>query len=251
MKRTDKLLKGLDAVTYKDAILFCFPFAGGGSAAYNSWIAKMAPDVKVCPVQLPGREEQIMEAPYTDMGQLTEDLLDAMRPYRNQEILLFGHSMGAKIAYETAKGLEQMGKDVKLLVVSGCAAPHIPEPNPIYHLPEEEFIDALRAYDGTPEQILNNRELLKFFLPMLRADFALSESYCAKYIEPVSCPILAMGGYEDKEAGESVMKEWAAYTTNQFKCQMFHGNHFYFKEWEEEVLEEIRRTFDIEEALVG
>lgn len=165
-----KLIKNTENISKEKITLFCLPFAGGGASAYNQWAKKMQGKVTVCPVQLPGREEQIMEKPYIDMSVMLDDLEEAVRKVVYGPYALWGHSMGGKIAYELEKRLEAAGYTAKCLFISGSRVPSIPEPNPIYHLPDEEFKRELGRFEGTPKEVLENQELLDFFLPMLRAD---------------------------------------------------------------------------------
>ena len=164
-----KLIKNTENISKEKITLFCLPFAGGGASAYNQWAKKMQGKVTVCPVQLPGREEQIMEKPYIDMSVMLDDLEEAVRKVVYGPYALWGHSMGGKISYELEKRLEAAGYTAKCLFISGSRVPSIPEPNPIYHLPDEAFKRELGRFEGTPKEILENQELLDFFLPMLRA----------------------------------------------------------------------------------
>lgn len=221
--------------------LFCLPFAGGGASAYNQWAKKMQGKVTVCPVQLPGREEQIMEKPYIDMSVMLDDLEEAVRKVVYGPYALWGHSMGGKIAYELEKRLEAAGYTAKCLFISGSRVPSIPEPNPIYHLPDEEFKRELGRFEGTPKEILENQELLDFFLPMLRADFTMDETYYDKAGIVLHTPIAAFGGEKDGEADESAILEWGKYTDNDFNYRIFPGGHFYLRDCEDEVISEVMR----------
>lgn len=173
-----RLLKNGENINSQDITLFCFPFAGGGASTYTSWIKKLKDKITVCPIQLPGREERIMEKPYTDMSELLRDLTDEIVIAIKGKYVLWGHSMGGKIAYELEKYLENKGYQAQCIFASGCRIPNIPEPNPIYHLKDEAFKRELERFGGTPKKVLENKELLDFFLPMLRADFTLADTYC-------------------------------------------------------------------------
>lgn len=175
-----KLIKNTENINKEKITLFCLPFAGGGASAYNQWAKKMQGKVTVCPVQLPGREERIMEKLYIDMPVMLDDLEEAVREVVDGPYALWGHSMGGKISYELEKRLEAEGYRAKYLFISGSRIPSIPEPKPIYHLPDEAFKRELGRFEGTPKEILENQELLDFFLPMLRADFTMDETYYDK-----------------------------------------------------------------------
>lgn len=172
-----RLLKNGENINSQNITLFCFPFAGGGASAYNSWVQKMKDTITVCPIQLPGREERIMEKPYHNMTDMLDELEETIWENIRGPYAFWGHSMGGKIAYELEKRMEKRGKTARCFMVSGSRIPSIPEPNPIYHLPDDEFKKVLGRFEGTPKEILENQELLDFFLPMLRADFTMDETY--------------------------------------------------------------------------
>lgn len=190
-----RLLKNGENINSQDITLFCFPFAGGGASTYTSWIKKLKDKITVCPIQLPGREERIMEKPYTDMSELLRDLTDEIVIAIKGKYVLWGHSMGGKIAYELEKYLENKGYQAQCIFASGCRIPNIPEPNPIYHLKDEAFKRELERFGGTPKKVLENKELLDFFLPMLRADFTLADTYCDNSMTVLHSPTMyELGG---------------------------------------------------------
>lgn len=133
------------------------------------------------------------------------------------------------------------GYTAKCLFISGSRVPSIPEPNPIYHLPDEAFKRELGRFEGTPKEILENQELLDFFLPMLRADFTMDETYYDKAGVVLHTPISAFGGEKDDEADESAILEWGKYTDNDFNYRIFPGGHFYLRDCEDEVISEVMR----------
>lgn len=141
-----RLLKNGENINSQDITLFCFPFAGGGASAYNSWVQKMKGKVTVCPIQLPGREERIMEKPYHNMTDMLDELEEIIWENIRGPYAFWGHSMGGKIAYELEKRMEKRGKTARCFLVSGSRIPNIPEPNPIYHLPDDEFKKALGRF---------------------------------------------------------------------------------------------------------
>jgi surfactin synthase thioesterase subunit len=240
MRDLDKLVKNKEAIIRGKSKMFCLPFAGGGASVFNGWIKAMKDQMTICPIQLPGREERIMEQPYIEMEDLVQDIVQAILPYMNDQVYIFGHSMGAKIAFEVEKELEKQGEKTNLLVISGSRVPHIPEPNPIYHLPDDEFERELGRFEGTPKEIMESKELLAFFLPVLRADFTLYEIYYSKDVFQLKCPILALGGENDREADLEEIKSWGMYTDSDFRYRMFKGGHFFIRESEDEVLDELK-----------
>lgn len=226
-----RLLEKITKGENKKINLICIPYAGGGASMYFAWKDRIHPDVRLWAVQLPGREDRIMDKPYQAIEDVIPDLLSEVKELIEQTgnpCILFGHSMGAKIAFELEKALEEIQKGSSLLIVSGSRAPHIPEPRPICHLENKAFLDELNRFEGTPTEILKNKEMMSFFIPLLRADFTMDEAYVVEQTGKLSCPVVAFCGDKDAEAEESDMKQWEGYAEN-FKIQIFEGKHFFVK----------------------
>ncbi len=235
-----KLVKNYENIVNGKDTLFCFPFAGGGASAYNQWIKKMQSELTVCPIQLPGREDRIRERPYENFSELLDDLEKAIFSVLKGSFALWGHSMGGKIAYELEKRMEKRGCIAKCFLVSGCKAPHLQEPNPISHLSDDEFKKELKRFEGMPKEILDNQELIDYFLPMLRADFKMNELYNDNTATTLMCPIVAFAGKDDKEANAEEMKAWRVYTENNFDYEIFSGGHFYIRDQQEKVIQTVK-----------
>jgi len=246
-----KLIKGLEGVLNDEIILLCFPYAGGGASFYYRWAQPLKGVCRVCPVQLPGREERMGEPGYTSMEDAARDITDELEGVKNP-LILFGHSMGTKLAYEVEKRLEEKGHPASYMVVSACPPPHLPEKNPIAGLPDKEFCEEIIKLNGVPAALAQEPELMKLFLPLLRCDFCLSEGYCCDEKRKVSCPIRALGGCLDREAVQSELLAWKEYNPSDFSLSMYEGDHFYIKEHFDEVLKEITSFADrIKEGIVA
>jgi medium-chain acyl-[acyl-carrier-protein] hydrolase len=218
--------------------LFCFPYAGGGSAFYHRWTASLPEDVQICPVPLPGRENRLKEQPFTNMEALVTSIACSLQPYLDRPFALFGHSMGAMICFELA---QYLGQNFQLtpskLLVSGCRAPHIPFPDLLtYHLPTAEFLKELRRLGGTPQEVLNNTELMELLMPTLRADFQSIETYSYQKYPPLSCPITVFGGSKDLQVKHHLLQAWEQHTTAEFKLNMLSGDHFFIHSHQHELL---------------
>lgn len=209
--------------------LFCFPYAGGGASIFRTWSDILPRQIEVCPIQLPGRENRLLESPFTEIAALLDSLGQALLPYLDMPYALFGHSMGALISFELARYLRrEQGLSPKHLFVSGCCAPQIRDVDlPIHQLPETAFLAELRSLKGTPEAVLQNAELVRLLLPGLRADFAMCETYHYTHEEPLACPISAFGGLQDGEVNRNNLAGWREQTQNSFKLRFFVGNHFF------------------------
>lgn len=182
----------------------------------------------MCPVQLPGRGTRLREQPFTSFEPLIEALSEALLPYLRQPFAMFGHSMGATIAFEFARKLRRSsGPSPLRLFVSGRSAPTIPYRGlPTHTLPDAEFIEELRRLNGTPRGVIENAELMELMLPLLRADFGLIQTYVYKPEPPLLCPITAIGGVQDEEVSRSDIQEWREQTSS-FSLKMIAGDHFF------------------------
>jgi medium-chain acyl-[acyl-carrier-protein] hydrolase len=209
--------------------LFCFPYAGGGSSAFHAWQAGLPPDVEVCLVQLPGREARLREPLFTRLDPLVQALAQSLRSWLNVPFAFFGHSMGALISFELAYRMALQNEPGPIhLFVSGRNAPQVPDPNaPIHQLPEARFIEELRHYNGTPETILQNAELMQLFIPILRADFAIIETYVYTPRAPLNCPLSVFGGLQDHLCDQAGLAAWREQTRGVFRVRMFPGGHFF------------------------
>jgi medium-chain acyl-[acyl-carrier-protein] hydrolase len=226
-----------------DAIrLFCLPYAGGGASVFRSWPGLFDADTGIYPVQLPGRENRIEERPFSNMQALVDGLSEALLPYLQQPFALFGHSIGARIAFELTRNLrKKWNLRPRHLIVSGSRAPHIPEPKPLHHLSDDEFVEELRRFSGTPEEVLRNRELMEMFIPVLRADFSVDETYLHAQDEPLDCPITAFGGTEDNEANRQELEAWACHTRAGFDFEMLEGDHFFLHSQRDALVRSVSR----------
>ena len=208
--------------------LFCFPYSGGGAAAFRGWGDAM-PGIDVCVVQAPGREARLREAPFVAMEPLVTEIVKAIRPMLDPPFAFFGHSLGGFVAYETARALRREGAPMpRHLFAGGVPAPHLHVVDaPIHGYPDPQLMDELRRYQGTPEDVLQNEELMTLLLPLLRADFTIYETYRHEAEPPLDLPITALGGLEDADASREDLDAWRAHTSKGFVLRMFPGNHFF------------------------
>jgi medium-chain acyl-[acyl-carrier-protein] hydrolase len=231
--------------------LYCFPYAGGGVPTFRNWINAFPPEYELTVVQLPGRGSFLREKPYTSMNVLIPDLLQVLGSDVNRPCVFFGHSLGALISFEVARAFIQIGIDQPMhLFVSGRSAPHLPDPNkPIYHLPDREFLDQIRQMNGTPQEILDNAELIQIFLPILRADFTLNETYVYQEASRLSCPVTAFGGDQDARVPLKCLDSWRNLTQGRFRSLILPGSHFFLHSKQEELVREILK--DIQASFSG
>ena len=212
--------------------LFCFPYAGAGAAIFRTWSEALPADVEVCPIQLPGRGTRMLERPFTQLPPLVDSLAQAVAPLLDKPFAFFGHSLGSLISFELARRIRrQYDVHPVRLFVSASHAPQVPHRGaPIHNLPEKEFLAELRHLNGTPSELLEHKELMEIILPLLRADFAVYETYVYSAEPALNCPVLAFGGLEDRRVNYSELEAWRAQTNVCFSLRMFPGDHFFLKE---------------------
>ncbi|HEV7670276.1 MAG TPA: thioesterase domain-containing protein [Thermoanaerobaculia bacterium] len=231
--------------------LFCFPYAGGGASAYRGWAGALPADVEVCPVQLPGREGRLRDRPFDRLEPMIQALADVLVPYFDLPFAFFGHSMGGLISFELARELRRRGGPEPLhLFVSARRGPQVPSREEAIHdLPEPEFSNKLRELNGTPEEVLQHAELMKLLTPILRADFAVNETYVYTPGEPLACGVSAFGGLGDVEVTKEDLAAWNDLTRGRFRLRMLPGDHFFVHSGKELILDSLAR--DLAELAVA
>ncbi len=223
--------------------LFCFPYAGGGASVYRLWTDALAPDIEVCAIQLPGRERRFKEAPFTNLSLLLQPLSEAIQAYLDKPFAFFGYSMGALISFELASRLNSQ-QALRHLFVAARRAAHLLNSDPLIHtLPDAEFIQTVsNRYQGIPEAVLKEQELLALFVPLLRADFTLIETHTYTATQALTCPITALGGLNDPLATQAELEAWHRHTTSSFRLAMLPGDHFFLQTARKSLLQVIRQN---------
>ena len=226
--------------------LFCFPYAGGGALAFYPWPRGLPAGVEMCAVQLPGREARLGEAAIGAWNVLLDRLTEALVPFMDRPFAFYGHSLGAHVAFELTRRLRRDGRPPPFhLFVGGRRAPHCPMDRPEAHaLPDDEFAAELRRLAGTPEEVLQDRELLDLLLPMLRADFALAERHEWRPEPPLPIPITAYSGTEDEHVPHESVDAWREHTSVRFRHRPLPGGHFFLAESRDALLADISRELN-------
>lgn len=213
---------------------FCFPHAGAGASAlpFRDWAPLLPPDVELVVVELPGRGRRFREPLLWSMPQVIDSLSASFEKVQlSTPFVFFGHSLGALIAFELARWLQSGGKPrPEFLIVSGRRAPHFPETERLSDLPEAEFLQSLRNYEGTPSQFFDNPELMTLLAAILRADFRLAEDYRCEPGPPLHVPMAALGGLGDERESHAGLLRWQDHGSAAFDCRMFPGGHFYLQD---------------------
>lgn len=220
--------------------LICLPYAGGAAATYLPWALHLPREIELVAIQPPGRGTRMDEAPYSEMEPLIRELLTVFPEVTDRPYVLYGHSLGSRVAFELALRCQQMGLPTPVtLIASGSRAAHLRiSEKPIYDLPEAQFIEALRELQGTPEEVLGNRELIQLLSPLLRADFKIADLHCSERI-PLDCPVVVFTGVEDHEVSQDDAERWRELSTRGCEVHRFPGGHFFVEEHRALVLEKV------------
>jgi medium-chain acyl-[acyl-carrier-protein] hydrolase len=221
--------------------LICCPYAGGGAHVFRAWATRLPPWIEVLAVEPPGRGTRFNELPMPSLDVMVESLASAIAPALDRPYALFGHSLGALVAFQLTCALRRrQSRGPYRLLVSGRGAPGRPRRKPpIHHLPDPAFLAAIDAYNGWPEEVRRHRELVDLLLPILRADFAMVETYKWFPEAPVDCDISAYHGTSDAEVHAEDVQAWSDLTSARFAMTSFEGDHFFLRSHEGELLSRI------------
>lgn len=198
---------------------------------FRPWLKAFPREIDVCAVQLPGRETRLRERPWRSMPDLVPDLARGLSSHLDLPFVLLGHSMGALISFELTRHWRRQKAALPLhLFVSGCRAPQLPPTDDQRHLSSDaELREELRRLGGTPAEVLENGEFIDWYLPTLRADFAVCETYEYVPEEPLPCSITALHGEQDEEVSFEDSRKWSTQTRGAFSHLTFPGGHLFIQ----------------------
>lgn len=221
--------------------LFCLPYAGGGASVYHRWPAAVPADVEVIAVQLPGRENRIVEDPEFDLAELAGAILArADRPFA-----LYGHSLGGRYAFETVRHLHRLGERLPVRLYAGaCRAPHIRAAGPFDGLStvgDDELLRRVTEGGGLSEAVLAEPELVELLLPVLRADFTALDEYVFVPGPPLPVPVVAFAGREDRAVPLADIEAWSVHAGAGLTVHEVSGDHFFCQRPDSEVFELLPR----------
>lgn len=208
--------------------LICLPHAGGTAHTYRTWPAYLPLDLGVYSVQYPGRQDRYGEPPADAIEDMADEIASAVEPFTGDPLVIFGHSMGAYVAYEVTAALERRhGPVVDLLVVSGVIAPHHKSPSEVHRLGDPEFAAEVARDNASFGELLASPDLVQVLLPMIRDDYRLFERYQPGDPPVLHTRVLATGGTEDPDVDHAGLTLWGELTGGGFEALSFSGGHSY------------------------
>lgn len=225
-----------------DIRVVCFPHAGGSASYYFPVSRALSVDCDVLSIQYPGRQDRRSEAPLNSIAKLADGAAAAVSLWTDQPLLLFGHSLGATLAYEVAQRLRSSA-DIRMVFASGRRAPSRQRANQLVHQQSEQrLLETLHQMNGTAPLLLQDPEMVSALLPALRSDYRAAETYRDPKYPPLDVPIMTLNGRQDPEVTVDEIEAWQAHSTLPVQHHWFEGGHFYLNDHAHEVTDLIRTT---------
>ncbi len=222
--------------------IVCFPPAGGTASMYRGWPARLPDDVELWAMTYPGRETRFAEPSIEDMAELADAAAGALAPAIDRPCLLFGHSMGASVAFEVARRLEPACRGLLVRLVVSCRpgpALQLACPSRSHLLDDDGLVAELRELGGTADEILDDPEMRALMLPIARSDFELIGQYRPRLEPPLRAPISAFVSEHDPSLLPDDVLGWGAATRGDFDVVRFPGGHFYLLDQEADVVRDV------------
>ncbi|WP_346961707.1 thioesterase domain-containing protein [Clostridium sp.] len=226
-------------------VLFCLPYAGGSESIYYKWKRHLKLSIELEPIELKGRGRRFNETFYESLEEAVDDIFENIKDkIAEDDFAIYGHSMGSLLAYELYYKIGKLNvRKPKHIFFSGYKAPSfIKEKEDIYKLPDNEFIKEVIDLGGTPEELVENEELLQLFIPILRSDFRILENYIYREKkDKIQCDISILNGKDDDITLEETLA-WKNHGAKGFKVYNFEGNHFFINTNVESITNIINKT---------
>lgn len=221
--------------------LVCLAHAGGSASFYLPMARALGPAVGVLAAQYPGRQNRLDEPCIRDLGVLADELFAALAPWADRPLAIFGHSMGATLAFELARRIESAGAaELVRLFASGRVAPSVRRNDNVHQRDDDGLLAELKALSGTDSSLLGDEEIMRMALPAIRADYEAVETY--RYIDgpKLRCPVTVLAGDDDPTAPLDQVRAWRAHTEAAADFQIVPGGHFFLVDHQDAVVDLIR-----------
>ncbi|MFI6150877.1 thioesterase II family protein [Streptomyces sp. NPDC051109] len=223
------------------ARLVCFPHAGGSASYYFPVSRALSPALDVATVQYPGRQDRRLEPCVDDVRRMADVVAAELRPWCDRPVALFGHSLGATLAFEVALRLEAEGTRLVSLFASGRRAPSRHREKEFMHLADDDrLLATIKRMGGTDAAVLADDEVLRMALPAIRADYKAAETYRYRPGPQLECPVIVLNGESDPEVTAHEAEGWRDHTAADVAFHWYAGGHFYLNDHASEVISLIR-----------
>ncbi|MFH8387747.1 thioesterase II family protein [Kitasatospora sp. NPDC018058] len=234
--REDLWIRRYHPSSASEVRVVCFPHAGGSASSYYWLSAALPSTVEMLGIQYPGRQDRRFEPPVEDAEALVGLVLDELRAWSDRPLVLFGHSMGALLAFEVARRLEALpGREPLGLVVSGRAAPAARRGDRSLPMTDDAILAELRTLSGTDPSVLDDAELRELVVSVMRTDYRVVSGYTYRPGPALRCPVAVLTGEDDPRVTEEEAAAWQVHTSGEFSLRSFPGGHFYFGDRPREV----------------
>ncbi len=225
--------------------IVCFPFAGAGASIFRPWISRLQPNFQVLSVQLPGREQLFAELPFTCVEEAINSVLPGLVKELDvaSEVVLFGHSMGAVLAYELGRRLASRGDAGKYrLVVSGSPSPTQPRAEVATGLNDDAFVARVEHFAGYRHEALSDPDLREVLLPVLRADVEMHERYRPLNVEQLPLKVTCVRARGDNLVNDAEARAWQEVTSEPLDYVEVQGSHMYLVDDPSELIDLLIRS---------
>ncbi|WP_055529795.1 thioesterase II family protein [Streptomyces graminilatus] len=241
---TDQWIRRYHPAPDSEVRLLCLPHAGGSASFYFPVSQALAPRVEVLSVQYPGRQDRRLEPCVESIPELADHLLPlVLDGFTDRPLAVFGHSMGASLAFELAGLLEQAGVAPVMVFASGRRAPsRFRVEEDVHTRGDEALLDEIKRLAGTDTRVLGDDEVLRMVLPAIRSDYRAAELYRPQRIRRLSCPVTAVVGDSDPKAPLDDVRAWQEHTTGEFSMEVYPGGHFYLTDQAPRLIQRIADT---------
>lgn len=221
--------------------IFFLHFAGGNCFSYQ-FLYPFLIEYNIVPLELPGRGRRVKENLLFDFNAALQDVFQQIKKYGVTDFIIFGHSLGAYLAFGVSQLLQNSDIRPRFVVVSGNPGPGIGSKKTRHLMNDQDFVAELKELGGMPSELLDNQELLDFVLPIIRADFTLAENNSLTLATKLNCPIFAMMGNEEEHASD--IRNWNNLTHSAFHYKIFDGGHFFLHAHPYKIAEFIKEADD-------
>ncbi|HEY8978427.1 MAG TPA: alpha/beta fold hydrolase [Streptomyces sp.] len=233
---SDLWLRSYNPAPNSEVRLVCFPHAGGSAPFYFPMAKAFPSSVEILAVQYPGRQDRRAEPLVDDISRLADTLFEILRPLSEKPVALFGHSMGAVVAFEVAQRLESLAKTVPAaLFASGRRAPSTHRDERVHTLDDHGLTADLKKLNGTDSAMFGDADLLQLILPSVRNDYRAVETYRWRPAPKLNCPITVFTGDADPRVSADEASAWEQHTTGEFTLRTYHGGHFFLTDHQEDI----------------